>query len=221
MAEWLRSGLQNRLHQFNSGRGLQSKSLKLQRLHYSHLFRIPPATVCLAFSAAAFSAAASTIAAASGCLPGMIVGIEIELNCCDPSAGPTRHETIPGLKEPMFVWLECRAQTFAPANCENYKKMAPGASAGAISRCSPAGLRIEESKFNLLMIRVPIAFFPRRKGSSLIGPVERLRRRASSVALITNDRGQAGWAADKPQRARLLQRLSAPRRSVIWEQVTQ
>jgi hypothetical protein len=30
VAEWLRSGLQNRLHQFNSGRGLQHNSLKNQ-----------------------------------------------------------------------------------------------------------------------------------------------------------------------------------------------
>jgi hypothetical protein len=121
----------------------------------------------------------------------------------------------------MFVWLAAELRPLHRRIAKITKKMAPGASAGAISRCSPAGLRIEESKFNLLMIRVPIAPFPRRKGSSLIGPVERLRRRASSVALITNGRGQAGWAADKPQRARLLQRLSAPRRSVIWEQVTQ
>jgi hypothetical protein len=28
VAEWLRSGLQNRLHQFNSGRGLHSNPLK-------------------------------------------------------------------------------------------------------------------------------------------------------------------------------------------------
>ena len=30
VAEWLRSGLQNRLHQFNSGRGLQSNQLIYQ-----------------------------------------------------------------------------------------------------------------------------------------------------------------------------------------------
>jgi hypothetical protein len=30
VAEWLRSGLQNRLHQFNSGRGLQSNPLRNQ-----------------------------------------------------------------------------------------------------------------------------------------------------------------------------------------------
>ena len=35
VAEWLRSGLQNRLHQFNSGRGLQSNPLIFQPQPYS------------------------------------------------------------------------------------------------------------------------------------------------------------------------------------------
>jgi len=48
--------------------------------------------------------------------------------------------------------------------------MAPGASTGAISRCSPAGLISWGSEFKLLMIRVSIAPFPWRKGSSLNAP---------------------------------------------------
>jgi hypothetical protein len=38
VAEWLRSGLQNRLHQFNSGRGLQSNYLIFQNKPIPGLF---------------------------------------------------------------------------------------------------------------------------------------------------------------------------------------
>ena len=51
VAEWLRSGLQNRLHQFNSGRGLHSKLLKWLWKLIRGPFRDPScyqiATICL------------------------------------------------------------------------------------------------------------------------------------------------------------------------------
>ncbi len=39
VAEWLRNGLQNRVHQFNSGRGLHLTPLKLPEFLILHLFR--------------------------------------------------------------------------------------------------------------------------------------------------------------------------------------
>ena len=38
MAEWLRNGLQNRVHQFNSGRGLQPHLIDFTVLFYSLRF---------------------------------------------------------------------------------------------------------------------------------------------------------------------------------------
>ena len=43
MAEWLRNGLQNRVHQFNSGRGLQTNPLKTLTIWILALFRFTPA----------------------------------------------------------------------------------------------------------------------------------------------------------------------------------
>jgi hypothetical protein len=39
VAEWLRNGLQNRVHQFNSGRGLQLKPLNVPNILIPVLFR--------------------------------------------------------------------------------------------------------------------------------------------------------------------------------------
>ncbi len=42
VAEWLRNGLQNRVHQFNSGRGLQTNPLKTLTICILDLFRFTP-----------------------------------------------------------------------------------------------------------------------------------------------------------------------------------
>jgi hypothetical protein len=50
VAEWLRSGLQNRLHQFNSGRGLQSNYLIfLTKVHSLSVLPMRPANGLLTF----------------------------------------------------------------------------------------------------------------------------------------------------------------------------
>jgi len=66
--------------------------------------------------------------------------------------------------------------------------MAPGASTGAISRCSPAGLISWGSELKLLMIRVSIAPFPWRKGSSLNAP--RSVARANRARLVDEREGE-------------------------------
>ena len=73
VAEWLRSGLQNRLHQFNSGRGLQSNPLIFQQQPHSRSVRLgSSANGLLTFRLQSASCReASTIATASACIPGI------------------------------------------------------------------------------------------------------------------------------------------------------
>src|SRR5712691_754300 len=74
VAEWLRNGLQNRVHQFNSGRGLHPILLIFPNNLIPFLFRksgLLPLCYLSSFLAAADCKAASTSAAASSCIPGI------------------------------------------------------------------------------------------------------------------------------------------------------
>jgi hypothetical protein len=82
VAEWLRNGLQNRAHQFNSGRGLHSISLKFQSIFIqpcstdSACYRL--ATLRFGPVPEAIFGAASTVATAPSCMPGDDVTVKVQ-----------------------------------------------------------------------------------------------------------------------------------------------